>query len=520
MLKFTCCSQIRQFSDAAHAQVLRGIQRGYERECLRVDRTGQMAQTPHPSALGSKLTHPWITTDYAEALLEFITPPSTEPGFPLEFLTDIHRFSAQQLGGEFLWAGSMPCKIGTDADIAIADYGSSNAARFKQVYREGLGLRYGRAMQTIAGAHYNWSLPEEFWRSLRDCCESKEDLQDFINRRYFGLIRNFLRYGWLVPYLFGASPALCQSFLQGHPTDLTELAPGTLHGPFATSLRMSDLGYQNRAQDKLAVSFNSLAEYTAALEAAIRTPDPYYEELGVRDGDRWKQLNACLLQTESEFYASIRPKRIGLKGERPALALSRYGVQYIEMRLFDLNPFIDIGIAPEQSLFADALLLMCLFRDSPPITSREQGENDENKHRVVTRGRQPDLQLLVHNHEQPLRTLAHELFDEIAPFADMLDAAYSGARYALALKKLRKRIDQPELTPSAQVVEAVKKHQGYFNFAFELSKEHTQSLQAQALGEASYANFKASAQSSLLEQAKIDAAPEAPFEDFVAAYYA
>lgn len=520
MLKFTCCNEVRQFLEPAQAQLLRGIVRGFERECLRVDRSGQLATTPHPTALGSKLTHPWITTDYAEALLEFITPPSAEPEFPLAFLKDVHRFSAQQLGGEYLWAGSMPCKIGSDADIAIANYGPSNTARFKMVYREGLGLRYGRAMQTIAGAHYNWSLPEDFWLSLRDCCGGEADLQTFINERYFGLIRNFLRYGWLIPYLFGASPALCQSFLQGHPSELTELAPGTLHGPYATSLRMSDLGYQNHAQDKLNISFNSLAEYTQGLEAAIRTPDPYYTELGVRDGDHWKQLSDSVLQLEAEFYAPMRPKRVAPDGMRPAKALRTLGVQYVEMRLFDLNPFIDVGIAPEQSLFADVLLLMCLFRSSPPITCREQSENDENKHRVVTRGRQPDLQLLVHNREQPMRGLAHELFDDMAPFADMLDTAYGGRHYQGALQDLRTRIDHPESTPSAQVLDAVKTHGGYFNFATAMSKTHTQSLQAVGLDAQLQAKFKTSVQDSLAGQQQVDAVPEGPFEDFVAAYFA
>lgn len=520
MLKFTCCDQIRQFSQPANAALLRGIQRGFERECLRVDADGQLAKTAHPAALGSKLTHPWITTDYAESLLEFITPPSADPAFPLAFLTDIHRFCARQLGAERLWAGSMPCKIGTDGDIAIADYGSSNSAQFKMVYREGLGLRYGRAMQTIAGAHYNWSLPTDFWLTLRDICPSGESLQDFINQRYFGLIRNFLRFGWLVPYLFGASPALCQSFLQGHPSDLAELRPGTLYGPHATSLRMSDLGYQNHSQDKLAVSFDSIHAYTSALEAAIRTPDPYYEELGLRDGARWLQLNTCLLQTESEFYAPMRPKRIGLNNERPALALARYGVEYIEMRLFDLNPFIDIGVAPEQSLFADTLLLMCLLRTSPPISAREQGENDENKHRVVTRGRQPGLQLLVHNREQPLRNLAHELFDDMAPFAAMLDAAFGGAHHAQALAQLRQRIDQPELTPSAQVIEAIKQHGSYFDFANAMSEKHTRSLQAAALSPQDEQRFRVSVRESLAAQAQLDAAVQAPFEEFVAAYYA
>jgi len=518
MLKFTCCSQIRQFSEPAQAKIFHGIRRGFERECLRVDRNGQMARTPHPCELGSKLTHPSITTDYAEALLEFITPPSTDPAEPLNFLTDVHRFCAQQLSGEYLWAGSMPCRIGTDADIAIADYGTSNAARFKMVYREGLGLRYGRAMQTIAGAHYNWSLPDAFWPLLRDCCDAGTPLRDFIDQRYFGLIRNFLRFGWLIPYLFGASPALCRSFMQGHPSELVELAPGTLHGPYATSLRMSDLGYQNHAQDKLGISFNTLADYTQALEAAIRTPDPYYAELGVRDGATWKQLSDSILQLEAEFYAPMRPKRVS--DLRPAKALATLGVQYVEMRLFDLNPFIDIGIAPEQALFADTLLLMCLFRDSPPISAREQGENDENKHRVVTRGRQPGLQLLVHNREQPLRALAHELFEDMAPFADMLDAAYGGSRYQQALASLRQRIDRPELTPSAQVIEAVKQHGGYFDFAFALSRQHTQALQAAALPADTLTQFLLQAKQSVQAQAELEARPQAPFEDFVAAYFA
>jgi len=523
MLKFTCCDQIRQFSEPGQATLLRGILRGYERECLRVDTDGRLAKTPHPVALGAKLTHPWITTDYAESLLEFITPPFDDPDAPLAFLADVHRFSARQLGNELLWAGSMPCRIGLDADIAIADYGRSNSARFKQVYRLGLGLRYGRAMQTIAGAHYNWSLPQEFWLALRQSCPGGDSLRDYIDQRYFGLIRNFLRYGWLVPYLFGASPALCQSFLQGHPSDLTELAPGTLHGPYATSLRMSDLGYQNHSQDKLAVSFDSLGAYTSALETAIRTPDPYYEELGVRNGEHWLQLNACLLQTESEFYAPMRPKRVGLGGERPALALARHGVQYVEMRLFDLNPFIDIGVTAEQGQFADALLLMCLFRTSPPITAREQGENDENKRRVVTRGRQPGLQLLVHNREQPLQALAHELFDDMAPFAAMLDSAWGGRRYADTLQQLRQRIGCPDLCPSAQVVEAVRQHGSYFDFAYAMSEAHTRSLQTQPLPASAHKRLLASVQDSLQQQTLIEASDAAQgqrFEDYLAAYYA
>ena len=345
-------------------------------------------------------------------------------------------------------------------------------------------------------------------------------MQDFVSARYFGLIRNFLRFGWLIPYLFGASPAICQSFLQGRKSDLLELVPGTLYGPYATSLRMSDLGYQNRAQASLQVSVNSLAEYTQALEAAIRTPDPFYEAIGVRNGPHWKQLNANLLQIENEFYAGIRPKRIGQLGERPAQALQKYGVEYVEMRLFDLNPFVDIGITPEQSIFADVLLLMCLFRDSPPITSREQSENDENKSRVVNRGRQPDLHLLVHNREQPFRPLAHELFDDMQPFAEMLDTAYGGQRYSTAMQDLRGRIDDPDTTPSAQVLAGARQHGGFFNYAMQLSQQHTQALQKQPLDAVAAATFTASVDASLRAQQQLEATEQGSFEDFVARYYA
>ena len=520
MLKFTCCDEVRKFSNRGQAQVLRGITRGYERECLRVDASGHLASTPHPAVLGSKLTHPWITTDYAEALLEFITPPSQDPDFPLAFLRDIHRFSARHLKDELLWAGSMPCVLGEDKDIAIADYGSSHAARFKTVYREGLGLRYGRKMQTIAGAHYNWSLPDEFWLALQDCCAATGSHQDFVSERYFGLIRNFLRFGWLIPYLFGASPAIGESFLQGHKSDSLLRLPGTLYGPHATSLRMSDLGYQNRAQAQLHVSFNSLAEYTRALEEAISTPDPFYTEIGVRDGAHWKQLNANLLQIENEFYAGIRPKRIGKQGERPAQALQKYGVEYVEVRLFDLNPFVDIGITPDQGTFADVLLLMCLFRDSPPITSREQSENDENKNRVVTRGRLPDLHLLAHNREQPLRPLAHELFDDMQPFAEMLDAAYGGDRYSRTMQSLRTRIDDPDSTPSAQVLAQIREQGGFFKHAMQLSQQHTHSLQAQTLDATTQARFDASVAASWQAHQQVQASDQGSFEEFVARYYA
>ena len=526
MLKFTNCNFAEQFAAPEAAQVLRGITRGFEKECLRVTPYGELSQAPHPVGLGSKLTHPWITTDYSEALLEFITPPTQDPHFALPFLRNLHRFTARQLGNELLWAGSMPGILGGNDDIPLANYGTSNTARIKYVYREGLGLRYGRQMQTIAGVHYNWSLPTAFWERFYACCGATGNLQDFISERYFGLIRNFLRYSWLIPYLFGASPAVSSSFLGGRKPDLQPLVPGntdTLVGLYATCLRMSDLGYQNRAQSQLNINFNSLTEYTEALEAAIHTPDPFYQEIGVRDGEgesaHWKQLNANVLQIENEFYAGIRPKRIGLKGERPAIALKKYGVEYVEVRLFDLNPTVDIGITPDQSTFCDTFLMMCLLRDSPSISPREQGENDENKRRVVTRGREPGLQLLVHNQEQPFSVLAHELFDDMAPFASILDKAYGCATYESTMSQLRSRLDQPHTTPSAIVLQGIREQGSLAAYTLALSAQHKADLSDQALDATHLTQFETATWQSLQQQADIEASAQIPFEDYVAQYY-
>jgi glutamate--cysteine ligase len=520
MLKFTCCDALAQFSSTLGAHGLRGITRGFEKECLRVGAHGVLSAAPHPLALGSKLTHPWITTDYSEALLEFITPPSQDPAFGLQFLRDLHRHTAQELGDEMMWAGSMPCALGDDKDIPLADYGRSNKAQFKHVYREGLGLRYGRHMQTIAGVHFNWSLPDAFWAALYQCCNAAGSRQDFVSERYFGLIRNFMRYSWLIPYLFGASPAVDASFVQGRKTDLLPLGEHTLYGPYATSLRMSDLGYQNRVQSNLQISFNAFPEYTRGLDAAIHTADPFYQALGVNENDHWKQLNANILQIENEFYAGIRPKRIGKQGERPAVALQKYGVEYVEVRLFDLNPLIDIGIAPEQGHFADVFLLMCLLRDSPPITSREHSENDENKRRVVSRGRQPDLHLLVHNREQAFAPLAHELFDDMLPFAQALDTSYGGAVYANTMQMLRTRIDAPETTPSAMVLEGTCQHGSWVGYAQHLSRQHHEALRSQSLAADLRDQLAARAAASLAEHAALEAQPQGNFADYVRAYYA
>ncbi|MGH8284897.1 MAG: glutamate--cysteine ligase, partial [Steroidobacteraceae bacterium] len=380
--------------NSGEPQILQGGRRGIEKESLRVTRDARLAQTPHPRALGSALTSEHITTDYSEALIELVTPTFTTSWELLQYLLDLHQFVYRHLDDELLWATSMPCQIERDEDIPIAQYGSSNVAMMKTIYRRGLGLRYGRMMQAISGVHFNYSFPLPFWEAFASVRDSRERGQSFISTSYFDLLRNYRRYGWIVLYLFGISPAVCRSFVRGRAVDLQDLDRGTLYAPHATSLRMSDIGYRNRNQAGLSVSVNSLDEYVRDLTRAITTPHPPYEALGVKVDGEWRQLNANILQIENEYYSSIRPKRVARSGERPTRALMRAGVEYVEVRALDVSAFDPVGVNQNKMRFLEAFLALCLLKDSPPIGADEQAALDENHLIVARRGREPGLTLV------------------------------------------------------------------------------------------------------------------------------
>lgn len=500
--------------------LLSGIKRGIEKESLRIKPDGYLSDKIHPAELGATLTNPYITTDYSEALPEFITQASEDRALPLKQLYEIHQFCYQHLGDEILWSASMPCVMGNENDIPIARYGSSNSAKMKEVYREGLGHRYGRFMQTIAGVHYNFSLPQEFWQALYETEGSELSLKDFISQKYMGMIRNYLRYSWLIPLFYGASPALCESFLKGKNIDLEELVPGTRYGRYATSLRMSDLGYQNKVQSQLNVGYNCLESYVDALESAIRTEDPYYRDMGVIKDGHYQQLNANILQIENEFYGSIRPKRVSVSGERPTKALKLHGIEYVEVRALDINPFSAIGVDSTQIAFLDSFLLCSLFAKSEPISAREMGENRDNFDRVVRKGRHPDLCLTVQNNCVPLKEIASNILNEIKPFAKLLDNTYSTKEHSLVVAQLTDQLSDLDQTFSGRIVKEIEaKKQGFFPFAFELSQQHKSEFIANPLTSEQLKHYQAIAKQSHQKKQQIENSDSISFEQFLENYY-
>lgn len=514
------------FAEPANNASLRGILRGLEKESLRVTPEGTMAQTDHPPALGSALTHPHITTDYSEALLEFITEPFADVEPLLAQLDNIHRFTYQQLAGnrERLWPASMPCTLGSDAEIPVARYGSSNSGKMKTVYRVGLGHRYGRSMQTIAGIHYNFSLPDDFWRVLQTQSGNQQSLQDFKTERYFGLIRNFRRHFWLLIYLFGASPAVCSCFVKNRAHKLLPFpaADQTMYLPYATSLRMGDLGYQSDAQKTLVVNYNNLSDYLKTLCGAITQSHPAYEQIGVKDSEgNYQQLNSSLLQIENEFYSSIRPKRTTERGETALQALRLRGVEYVEVRCVDLNPYEPLGITIEQMQVMDAFLLYCLLSDSPETDEREFHQGQENQKRIVNSGRDPALELLRGDNSITMRAWAQEILQGSDACAELLDQAKGGNAYRQALALQLAKLENPELTPSARVLrDMTSAQQSFYAHTLALAEQHRAYFATQPLAEKDYADFAQMSAQSLHKQTELETQQQVNFDEYLESYYA
>ena len=502
--------------------VLRGGRKGVEKESLRVSPDGEIVQSPHPAALGAPLTNEHITTDFSESLIELVTPPFGESWELLQYLCDIHQFVYRHLDDELLWATSMPCHLDGDAGIPLAQFGSSNVGRMKTIYRHGLGMRYGRIMQAISGVHFNYSFSPRLWGVLEDVSESKQPRQDFVSEQYFGVLRNYRRYGWLVLYLFGTSPAVSNSFFAGRETTLPVFDRDTVHEPYGTSLRMSDIGYRNKNQSTLSVSVNSLDEYVRDLSGAISTPFPAYEKLGVKVDGEYRQLNADILQIENEYYSYIRPKRIARSGERPTKALQRAGVEYVEVRALDVSAFDPVGVNQNKLRFLEAFIALCLLRDSDPIGRAEQLVLDANHLEVARRGREPNLTLNRDGRNFPMLAWARELLDAMQGLCEMLDQDEPARPYAAALEQQRAKIDDVERTPSARLLTEMRQSgESFFQLGRRMSKLHKDYfLDLYPPNERRLAEFAAAARESHDAQRRVEASDKVDFDAYLAKYLA
>ncbi|MCL6270645.1 glutamate--cysteine ligase [Sansalvadorimonas sp. 2012CJ34-2] len=489
------------------------IRRGIEKETVRTDQQGALTQKAHPKALGSPLTHPHITTDFAEGQIEFVTPAFRQSSEALGFLQNLHGFAAGHIAdGEMLWGASMPPVLPDESQIKLAHYGSSNAGKLKTLYRTGLANRYGKAMQTISGIHYNFSLPDSFWEELHKAENSTLSFDDFKSEGYFGQIRNVLRHGWMISYLFGSSPAVDKSFVAGRNHHLQSLDSETLYLPWATSLRMSDLGYTSSAQSSLNIRYNSREEYLADLHYALSLQSEEYSQL-----DASQQINSSVLQLENELYGSIRPKRIH-DSLRPLHALCEQGVEYIELRSLDIDPYLPLGLDQNTSHFLDMFLIYCALSSSPDISAHEQSLISRRQTLVAEEGRRPGLKLPMCSGDQSLSSVGSQVIDEMRPLAELLDKANSTDDFSTALEAQSEKLLNTGLTPSARLLADLRQPQrSYRDLIMELSREHMGLFRNTHIDKELQDRLEQMVSTSIARQKQIEAQDSMSFEEFVAA---
>jgi glutamate--cysteine ligase len=501
------------------AHHLAKLQCGLEKESLRVDPNGVLSQSPHPHALGSALTHPSITTDYSESLLEFVTGVHSSTDSLLKELYDIHHFTYQYIGDQKLWVSSMPCIVESEEKIPIARYGSSNIAKMKEAYRRGLSHRYGSLMQTIAGIHFNFSMPEAFWNDYYDIKDGTE-IKKYRSASYFNLIRNFHRNSWLGAYLFGASPAVCRSFLRGREHMLENFDAHSFYAPNATSLRLSGLGYSNEAQSNIEICYNGVDPFVQSLRKAIQTSHPAYTKLGVKVDGEYQQLNPNLLQIENEFYSSIRPKRISDSGESPSRALGDQGVQYIEVRSIDLNPFEPIGIHADCARFFEIFLLYCMFEDSPDMTQEEFMITKQNQKTMVMNGRDKSAEIITPGGLVNSRTQMKKLLESMRPVAELIDQTTGTGNYVSTLEKQMNKVSDSDLTPSARIInQMLKEDLSFYEFSMRASEISEQKFKKETIATATQTKYENLARKSHLKQAEIEKSDSISFDKFLEDYF-
>ncbi len=511
--------RLEQLQESGGTSFLTSPTHGLEKEGLRVDKSGKIALTPHPGGLGSSLTNGFITTDFSESLLELITPVIADPADAIDYLTAVHQYIYTHLDNEIIWAASMPCRVDDPSIIPIARFGSSNLGQMKHIYRRGLAHRYGKMMQSIAGIHFNFSLPDSFFETYQKLVGNLEPYQDFKSSAYFAMIRNFRRYSWMLLYLFGASPALSRSFLGGDAKNLESLGDDTLYLPYATSLRMSDIGYSNSAQSSLGICFNKLSTYTKTLREATRTPHPDHKKIGVIREGEYQQLSDTILQIENEYYSDIRPKRVPKEGESALQALNRGGVEYVEVRNTDVNPLLPVGIDLDQALFLDVFLITCLIMDDKIVSKEECKVIADNQLKVATRGREPNLMLSSVKGEIELKPAAYRLLEQFTLVAQMLDYAERGSRYSMAVQQQVEKVDYPSFTPSAQILQSIKSSElDYHEWVLEMSKNHKETLKTLPGDKEIFDRLEKESRESVIEQREIEDSDTIDFATFLGMY--
>ncbi|MCK5834731.1 MAG: bifunctional glutamate--cysteine ligase GshA/glutathione synthetase GshB [Lentisphaeria bacterium] len=360
---------------------------GLEKENVRVDLEGHLSSKPHPASFGDKLNNPYITTDFSESQVEVITPSVDTLEEAHDFLKALHNIVALELEDEYLWPLSSPPSLPPEDEIKASSFGDSESGQKANAYRDYLTEKYGKTRQLLSGIHYNFSFKETFLQELFKISEL-DDYTLFKDSVYLKLSRNFFKHRWILIYLFGASPGVHESFTPCCLDELDEVADKSFSYCCGNSFRNGPCGYKN--MDVFNVSYDTRADYVKGIRSLMA------------DGT---------LINEKEYYSPIRLKA---KDNVNLLdSIEKDGIEYVEIRLLDLNPLDETGLSLEQLQFVHLFVLYCLFDLTNTITPQEMVDGDKNHERIAQLGRKHNVTLATANGEKLLKDQGLEIITDI-----------------------------------------------------------------------------------------------------------
>lgn len=412
---------------------------GLERETLRVDGEGKLALTKHPEVFECKISHPYITTDFSESQIELITPILNTLEELYSFVNSLYDITVLELKDEYLWPQSMPCSIPEDDLIPIADYGKCKSGEVASNYRKKLLKKYGGKKQLISGIHYNFSFNEELIKDLYKKIGNGETYRDFKDSIYLKIVRNYLRYRWLLIYLLGGTTTMHETFGEKCVIDLDKISKDGFSNNGAVSYRNSECGYKNPID--LYPNYNSVKEYVESV---------------------YKFIDDKLIDNHKELYTQIRLK--AKDNDRFLESLLEDGINYVEMRSIDINPFSKAGISLDDLNFINLLTIYFLIKDESSYEKwQEEAQNNQN---IISIYGQMDVALFRDGETITKNNWALDILNEMKEMNSKLSLGKGDI-----IDSMIEKIKNPKLTYAYRISEMVKE-EGFLESHLRLAREY------------------------------------------------
>lgn len=440
---------------------------GIERETLRLDENGYLAKTDHPEVFGDKSHNPYITTDFSESQIEVITPAFKSVEEAYNFTRSLYDIVAMEIKDEYLWPESMPCIIPEDKDIPVAKFNGSS--KESQEYREKLLIKYGGKKQLISGIHYNFSFDEAIIKKLYEDSEEKLSYKEFKDSIYLKVARNYLRYRWLIVYLFGAAPIVHESFINSCKCPLKEVNHNEYSSLGAISHRNGKCGYKNKID--LFPSYNTVSEYLESIDGYIKDE---------------------LIDSHKELYSQVRLKPSDTKNFKESLL--KDGIKYLEYRTIDINPFEKGGISLEDLRFLQVFNIYLLTKEESNFENWQE-EALENQQLIAVHG-VDDIELKFNGKSISKIDFGLEILNEIMIINDELNLGFKDV-----INNMIAKVKDSKLTYSYKITEKIKE-EGYINTFLNLAKEYKSSAYKNRFKLEGYEDLELSTQILMKESIK------------------